>query len=314
MVMWRWALTASSCWIVVGASAPASAQDLSEAWRICENSVDGPAAAVLVSCTAIIEADQETPRNLAVAFTNRGNGYANQGDDVRALADYGHAIRLDGDYQEPYYNRSLIYLKRRDFARAIIDLDQVIRINPRLVSSYVNRGVARRAQHDYDGAFADYAEAIRLDPNHASTFYNRGTLYRDMGDYERAIADYDRAALLSPENADTQNNRCWTRALANRDLEVARAACDEALRLEPNSGDILDSRGFLGLRQGRWQQAWNDFDAAVRANESSAHYRYGRGVAALRLGRTADGRADIVYAEQLDPDIARTFAGYGITP
>jgi lipoprotein NlpI len=45
-----------------------------------------------------------------------------------------------------------------------------------------------------------------------------------------------------------------------------------------------------------------------------AHYVYGRGVAALRLGRASDAQSDIAGALSLDPSIAETFAGYGITP
>lgn len=116
-----------------------------------------------------------------------------------------------------------------------------------------------------------------------------------------------------PGAADVQNERCWERALANQDLQTARAACDASLRIDPNSPDVLDSRGMVGLRQQRWQDAWNDYNAAL-SGEPFASALYGRGVSAMRLGRASAGRADLARAAQLDPAIAQTFVGYGITP
>jgi hypothetical protein len=37
-------------------------------------------------------------------------------------------------------------------------------------------------------------------------------------------------------------------------------------------------------------------------------------MAALRLGRTAEGRADVAAALKLDPQIAETYRKYGIEP
>ena len=70
----------------------------------------------------------------------------------------------------------------------------------------------------------------------------------------------------------------------------------------------------MGLQQGRAQDAWNDYDAAARKQPGKAGDLYGRGIAELRLGRVADGQADIAAALKLDPKIADTFAGYGVNP
>jgi hypothetical protein len=40
----------------------------------------------------------------------------------------------------------------------------------------------------------------------------------------------------------------------------------------------------------------------------------GRGIAALRLGRTAEGHADIAAATARDPRAAADFARLGVTP
>lgn len=45
-----------------------------------------------------------------------------------------------------------------------------------------------------------------------------------------------------------------------------------------------------------------------------ADYLYGRGIAALRLGRDAEGNADLAAAIKLDGKIAEEYARYGVKP
>jgi tetratricopeptide (TPR) repeat protein len=129
------------------------------------------------------------------------------------------------------------------------------------------------------------------------------------GDAAGAIADADAAAKLLPNNADMLNAKCWSRAVANRELDAARAACNKSLEMD-RSPAALDSRGLLGLRQGRWREAWADYNAAVAANPSLTGSVYGRGLAALAMGRIAEGEADLAKAASAAAEYGR----YGLTP
>jgi tetratricopeptide (TPR) repeat protein len=88
----------------------------------------------LASCSAMIEAGQETRQNLAVAHTNHGT----------------------------------IYLDKQDFDRAIADYDQAIKLDPKSARSFNDRGRAYDRKLQYDRAVADYDQAIALDPNYAA--------------------------------------------------------------------------------------------------------------------------------------------------
>jgi tetratricopeptide (TPR) repeat protein len=76
---------------------------------------------VILSCSELIELGKETPRNLAVAFTNRGNGYVFRDDYDRAIADYTEAIRLDPNSVGAYFGRAGAYSDRGDVDRAMAD-------------------------------------------------------------------------------------------------------------------------------------------------------------------------------------------------
>jgi tetratricopeptide (TPR) repeat protein len=95
------------------------------------------------------------------------------------------------------------------------------------------------------------------------------------GDFAGAIADSDEADLLLPDDPAILNGRCWTRAVANWELELARGACDLSINKPTLSMSL-----------------------------------YGRGLAAVALGLAEDGERDIQRAASAAPDFAR----YGLTP
>ena len=127
-------------------------------WRQCTGR-EGPIVDVVIEgCTAVIQAGQDSPQKLAVAFDNRGVAYRLKGDYDRALQDYEHAIRLNPNSANPYNNRGIIY----------------------------------RIKGDYDRAIADYDEAIWLKSgDYPAAFYNRALAYTDKGDYDHALTDFD---------------------------------------------------------------------------------------------------------------------------
>src|SRR6516162_3312936 len=140
----------------------AAAQDRDGQWQRCtlydqRGKVRAGANLELVidACTAIIQAGQETPKQLAFALANRGYAYRN----------------------------------KYAYDRAIQDLDQAIKLDPDFALAFNGRGAAYYDKHDYDRAIQDYDEAIRLDRNLARAFYNRGTAYSNQHEYDRAIHD-----------------------------------------------------------------------------------------------------------------------------
>lgn len=149
----------------------------------------------------------------------------------------------------------------------------------------------------------DDGEAARL-------FTNRSKAYATIKDYARAIADADQAARRL-SNADTENARCWWRAVAGVELEIARDACNTARRSGGNDANILDSRGLVGLKQGRFEDAWADYNFAF-STEPQAGYLFGRGIAAFKLGLVEEAKADVARAKQMNGIIDLIYADYGI--
>jgi tetratricopeptide (TPR) repeat protein len=172
------------------AIAPAAAQGDQNA-RWCRGEDNASLEQTMGGCTAVIDRGQDTPADIALAYSLRGGAFYYKGELARAIADYDQAIRLDPAFARAYNNRC--------WARAVVG----------------------RMQE----AVADCDESLRLAPNVANTLENRGFAYLKMGQYERAIADYDAGLRLDPAN---KADYLYGRGLAKLKKGDASGAADVA--------------------------------------------------------------------------------------
>src|SRR5262249_3077434 len=80
--------------------------------------------------TLAIRAGHLSGENLANAYRNRGNAYADKNDYERALQDLNEAIRINVNYGDAYNDRGVVYRRKHEYDRAITDFDEAIRLNP----------------------------------------------------------------------------------------------------------------------------------------------------------------------------------------
>lgn len=240
-------------------------------------------------------------------------------DKASARIAVEQAIKLDAGNGYAYSVRARIVGSEQQWPAALADFDRAIQTGmadtaERALTLYrrgVVRGVLKRPA---ESQIADFTAALTLDPTLAIALERRAGLYQDMGKHEDAVRDYDTLTTRAPKYAVGFNSACWTRAAyLKREFDKARAQCDQALALaaEPNT---YDSAGLVALQQKRWQDAWTLYDKAVKGDAKMASALYGRGVAAKRLGRAAEGEADLAAASRMEAQVAASYASYGQTP
>jgi tetratricopeptide (TPR) repeat protein len=228
-------------------------------------------------CTALIKSDADNPKVLAIAFNNRGNAYARQGQYDLAIQDYDKSINLDPNFAKPLNNRGVVYKK----------------------------------QGDYDRALQDFNAAIFIDSNYADAFANRAEIYQEKRDYPGALKDLDQAIRLQSDLGVLFNERCWIRAITG-ELQPALSDCNEAVRLDPNAAAGFDSRGFTYLKLGQWDLAIADFNSALRFDPKLPSALYGRGYAKMKKGDSGNAKSDIAAAQAIKQSIGAEYASYGV--
>ncbi len=255
----------------------------------------------------------------AAGYARRGSAFASRRDYPHALADLSRAIELDPTQADYFYERGLAYRSQERPDKALEDFSQAIKLRPGDVPALVARAELRSDRHDpADSISPDLDAADHAAPREADVRLPLGRLYQHVGNYPAAIVQYD--DWIDSHNRDdvqmplARESRCWARALIGQELDKALDDCNFAVRKRPQTADFLESRGFVYLRQGRYDKAVADYDAGLALDPKLPWALYGRGLAKQHQGQAAAGQADIAAAIALFPKIAEQAASHGIVP
>jgi tetratricopeptide (TPR) repeat protein len=236
------------------------------------------------------------------AFTSRGDAYAKKAglarivrdlsglpvgapyfgdfskkdEYARAIADYDHALRLDGGRQAALHGRELARLGSGEKNRVEGDLlfGGVIQHMHRSQAPLLMRQLAMLLDSEMytrmaAERFAPVDRAIRDNPNDPQLYLDRAWAFVNFGKFNFAIADYTQALGIDPNNAKAY----IARAEVFRDrgeYDRAIADCNEAVRVKPNEFRGYDLRGFLFEKKGEKDKAIADYRRALSLEPRAA--------------------------------------------
>ncbi|MEP0846024.1 MAG: tetratricopeptide repeat protein [Phycisphaerae bacterium] len=139
-------------------------------------------------------------------------------------------------------------------------------------------------------------------PDFPAGWLNLGNMLSETRQFERAAEAYQRAAELIPGAAVawSRAGRAWMDA---GQLEKATAATERAFALAPDDSEVLYKRGALLLRQGRFDDALDNYRRLARVDGSAdAYNELGRTL--MVLERYAEARRAFDAALQIQADCA----------
>jgi len=246
------------------------------------------------------------------ALIHRGEAYSQVGDFGHALADLNRAIQLDPRDPAAFVARGLVQQRRGALDLALADFDAALKVYPRDQQALRNRGALQSVLGHQAQAIADFDAVIEMNRNDPYAFFNRGYAHFAKHEYELAVMDYGTALYLDPTMGQAYLNRCLTRTIQGKELVMALADCDQALKLLPLSIPARETRGFIYLKLGDAAIAIAEYEAALQMDANRPLALYGLGLAKIRMGRKDEGEANQAAALALAPDIAQQFSVYGV--
>jgi len=252
----------------------------------------------------------------AAELRRRGMASVGRRDLQAAIADFDRAVALDANDPETYHQRGLAQWQSGRPLLAMTDFEQALKIKPDHIPTLLSRGAMRLARKDKAGAVVDLDAAIGLSKD-AETPLRVAQTFQSFGEYGEAIARYDAWERQHPKDERLPtllNGRCWSRAMANRELDLAIADCDLALRKGLRNSAVYDSRAFAHLRQGNFDKSIADYNAALDLQPKSAVSLYGRGLAELKKGMKTQGEADVKAAREIDANVGQMYERVGVVP
>jgi tetratricopeptide (TPR) repeat protein len=251
-------------------------------WTWCEGQPGGANAISpelrIRGCTTLIQSSTQTPRNLALAYVNRGRAYNTKRDDEAASKDFDQAVKADPGFATAWAASCSFHMwTSHDSERAQKECSTAIKLDPKDSSGWTYRGDIYLNLRDYEQAIQDYNHAIELAPNWMWPWDNRGEAYLRMNNVDRAIQDFEQVIKLAPDYAM----------------------------------GYLD-RGMAYIRKKQFDLALADFEKGLKVDSKSAQSLFGRGIVKRLKGDQAGGNSDIASARAMNSKVAELFEKNGI--
>jgi len=158
-----------------------------------------------------------------------------------------------------------------------------------------------------------YAEAIKLydrlierlgepDAGHWTYWYARGTSYERIKNWPKAEADLLKANELSPDQPLVLNYLGYSWVDRNIHLKRGLSFIEDAVKLKPDDGYIVDSLGWAHFRLGNYQEAAKHLERAVELRPADPILNDHLGDAYWRIGRIREARYQWQQSLTLDPE------------
>ncbi len=190
----------------------------------------------------------------------------------------------------------VVRLQRAELTERLGHTDEAMRDLQRLEHDYpdspipaIQQGDMLRGKQRFADAIAAYDRAIgRIRSprqNDWLAFYDRGICYERARQWGKAEADFRHALALAPDQPFVLNYLGYSWADMGTHLTEARVMIDKAVQRRPNDGAIVDSLGWVMLRQGEVPEAVTTLERAVEMEPEDASINGHLGDAYWAAGR-----------------------------
>lgn len=258
---------------------------------------------------AVIEmsrALRQTPRDKFVLMLRAG-AYERLGEIEKAMADIDTAITGAPNDPELQFARVGLLVRAARLDEADAAATALAAADPDNLGLAMTSASIKARMGDPVGAGPIYDRVVAEAPANASYRLARAEFLLDQDRHDEAQADMQAVRDAAGERAVLFNNLCWMQATRGLTLDQAAADCDQALAKQPDEPAFLDSRALVLLQTGKTQEALALYDRLVTLAPQQAASRYGRGLARVLLGQTAEGEADKADALRLSPEVGKSF-------
>jgi len=185
-------------------------------------------------------------------------------------------------------------------------LEQVAHAYPDRPEALSRMGDLLRSKSRFTEAVAAYDRAIARIPHPDRTdwplYYDRGVALERAKQWPKAEADFLTALQLSPDQPFVLNYLGYSWTEQGHNLPRARQMIERALEQRPNDGSIIDSLGWLMLRQGQIAEAVRQLEHAVELQPEDATINGHLGDAYWAAGRKREAQFQWRRALTLNPE------------
>ena len=235
------------------------------------------------------------------------SGQPTNGQMENALATLQPVAKTDALYGPAALQQANLLAALGRPKEAVAVLDGLIATTPNNLGLLANAGDVLRNANQPRAAIGYYDRAIALagDPPPQGAwalYFDRGIAEDALGNWNAAQPDMLKALSLSPNQPYVLNYLGYSWAQHGEQLDKAAAMLKQAAGLDPNDGAVIDSLGYVTLRQGDTKTAVDLLTQAVELDPDSAEVNAHLGDAFWQAGRKLQANYQWQRALGLQPD------------
>ncbi len=227
-------------------------------------------------------------------------------DMLRSIEYFERAIGLDPGFALAYVGLAIAYTEMEETSemsraeaggRATEAAASAVALDPELGDAHCARGYARLYyEYDWEGAEADFKRAIELSPSSAYSYDLYGRMCAALGRFDEAIALHERAFELDPLSNLADIATSLLRAGRN---EEAAQRVGLSIKLEPGFPRLHATLGWALFRMGRTAEGLAELQQAVVLSQTGDMWLSQLGQACAMAGMP--DRAREILQKLLDP-------------
>ena len=218
---------------------------------------------ILICSLGLLNAQSETPSEIALQHFMEGEFLLNQGNYAMAVLEFLEALEADPNGATIHISIADAFRRLGKVKRAEKHLEIAIELDPNDTEAYEMLGFLYTLEKKLDLALIQFNKLIELDPENSDYHFSLGDIFRLNSQWEDAINHY----LLSYNlNSITTNalEQALQIAINIRDLIKAEEICELLIKEHPENAQFYETYRDISLFNNHPKKAVLAIDGLMR--------------------------------------------------
>ncbi len=200
--------------------------------------------------------------------------YILMGDVQKAIETANEIVKKKPASAYGYIVLAQVYESQNDIERAVDLIKKGLEIDEKNVKAWMMLGYLYTRKSEYTHAIGTYEDIVKNNPLYIPAIFAQGIAYDQMGNKKEAVRKYRHLLDRSENYVPALNNLAYLYIEGYGSNEEALELAIRAYRLSPANANVMDTLGYVLLRNGRKDDAMKMLEKAVAllSHNPSVHY------------------------------------------
>lgn len=205
----------------------------------------------------------EIDPNCADTYIGLGHIQVQRGYFEEAIETFTKFLELDPSFPTAYYNLGLCLHNLGKYKEAISYFQKTITLKDDYVGAYYYLGFCLQHEGNYESAIIHFKRTIELSPECVDAYAGVGSCLYRTRKYQQAINYFERGLKIKPDSPTLLCGIAVAYLDSIEDINVAKSYLYKAKTINPNFSTIYFNLAFCLRKEGKLQQAIDNFKKAV---------------------------------------------------